>query len=518
MVVPRLSQAYLKLFNAQTCKDRLVELHAWLEGVVENTQAFCRQQAAQGKATDTSRFYRLRMDSVEARPLLLLSCFLLSGANSPLPHYFRGLPPFAVAREEINVQLERPVTALYPSRVRSSLPTHAGLGLRLTPSHEQDGKFLGATVSGFLRDVGDVDKALAAVPVGSRLARVNGIDVLDAPFDQVLGHIRAVGFPLRLRFIYAPPAPHRGGGSSVDASVAMTRGSFVEADLAAHRRVSNASVSSSDTARTGSALEGSGSDVTAVSIKSSADVRSYSVDARRASNASIFGSVIADLFGRKRVDSADQALDRSHHQQRTDEALASWDDIGGEFFDILSRGFYTSLPLSRLHEFRRRRAKLLDDELDSSLTATTKSEDEWKTLEQRKGQGVWTASSGAIGLCMGACKLRDMEAAMLEVPPALFSSRGIAGSEKRLAKGFVLVSINHESTFGLSFAKVMKKLTTAPRPTSVSFRWFRGAFDFARYARRSGELMVCGCVCACRLQSVPRDGAGRAERFEALEL
>lgn len=57
-----------------------------------------------------------------------------------------------------------------------------------------------------------------------------------------------------------------------------------------------------------------------------------------------------------------------------------------------------------------------------------------------------------------------------------FSARaGSMGSEKLWGKGFVLVSVNHESTFGRSFAAVVRMLSKASRPTSVCFRWFQGA-------------------------------------------
>ncbi|KAF1775390.1 NADP-dependent oxidoreductase domain [Phytophthora cactorum] len=256
--VPRLSQAYLKIFHAQHCKDRLVELHKWLEGVLENTQNYCqilqqKQEEQQkeklhelqqqrlkqleeqaklkttwknknhsnsdvpvtsinsGRVRAPSRMstttastrrssislktieqlgdpalYVLRTDKAEALPVVMLSCFLFAGANCPFPHVFGGMPSFALALEELNVQLEQAAPAAYPSKLRNSMTSRAGLGLRLTPSHEQEGQFLGAVVAGFLRDQQELDPALVDVPVGAKLVRVNGIDVSDSPFDQVL--------------------------------------------------------------------------------------------------------------------------------------------------------------------------------------------------------------------------------------------------------------------------------------------------------------------------------------------
>lgn len=47
-------------------------------------------------------------------------------------------------------------------------------------------------------------------------------------------------------------------------------------------------------------------------------------------------------------------------------------------------------------------------------------------------------------------------------------------NEKQLTKGFILVSVNNESTFGMRFNQVMKLLTKASRPTTIGFRWYKG--------------------------------------------
>uniref|UniRef100_M4BWF0 PX domain-containing protein n=1 Tax=Hyaloperonospora arabidopsidis (strain Emoy2) TaxID=559515 RepID=M4BWF0_HYAAE len=134
--------------------------------------------------------YVLRTDNSEALPVMMLSSFLLAGANCPFPHVFKDMPMFALALNERNVQLERVARSAYPSRLKNSMRTRAGLGLRLTPSQEQDGQYLGATVAGFLRNKNELDPALVDIPVGARLVRVNGIDVNDVPFDQVLIQLR----------------------------------------------------------------------------------------------------------------------------------------------------------------------------------------------------------------------------------------------------------------------------------------------------------------------------------------
>lgn len=582
--VPRLSQAYLKIFHAQHCKDRLVELHKWLEGVAENTQSYCQQlqhkqeqqekeqlhalqqqrlvqleqHAAVNKKQHKSRsssnatagrdnvamssmntgrlrapskmssttastrrrssislktieqqgdpaLYVLRTDKAEALPVVMLSCFLFAGANCPFPHVFRGIPSFALAMEELNVQLTQAAPAAYPSKLKNSMATRAGLGLRLTPSHDQGGQFLGATVAGFLRDQQELDPALVDVPVGARLVRVNGIDVNDSPFDQVLIQLRSLGLPLRLRFLYNPNLNRQRGNS-------MTPRSSVDATSAAESLSGRQRVISS----------ASGGSSSGNSTAGPADVgkpptdpshRSYSVDAPR-STSSLFGSVFGDLFGtgsgsevgrapgstsvassgivsatgKQRGETADIALGSAHHSMLNGggAALFSWDDLSGGSRDLISRGFFSYLPQSLLHELRqkRRAEKKAKDFLPEHDPSDSDDSDENQRPEDttaniRKAQGVWSTATGPIGLSFGACKMCDVEAAMLEVSPVFFSSRSEhRGSEKRLCKGFVLVSINNESTFGAPFAVVIKRLRSASRPTSLCFRWYKDYSPF----------------------------------------
>ncbi|GMF09854.1 unnamed protein product [Phytophthora lilii] len=449
--------------------------------------------------------YVLQIDKAEALPVVMLSCFLFAGANCPFPHVFRGMPSFALAMEELNVQLTQAAPAVYPSKLKNSMATRAGLGLRLTPSHEQEGQFLGATVAGFLRDQQELDPALVDVPVGAKLVRVNGIDVSDSPFDQVLIQLRSVGLPLRLRFLYNSNLNHQRSSSvtprgSVDATLEA------ESMSGRQRVISSASGGSSS----GNSTAGP-ADVGKPPIDPSH--RSYSVDAPR-STSGLFGSVFGDLFGagsgseaslssgptsannaglvsgtgKQRGETADVAMGSVHHGMLNGGgALFSWDDVNGASRDLISRGFFSFLPPSLLHELRQKRraerkAKSFlpeHDLSDSDDSDDNQRPEDIKAIMARKAQGVWSTATGPMGLSFGACKICDVEAAMLEVSPVFFSSRSEhRGSEKRLCKGFVLVSINNESTFDAPFAVVIKRLRSASRPTSLCFRWYQ---DFSPF-------------------------------------
>ncbi|TMW65545.1 hypothetical protein Poli38472_008187 [Pythium oligandrum] len=488
MVVPRLSQAYMKIFSAKSCKDRLVELHAWLTGVIENTQTYCQQKSSIFTTIPPERMNPAILDKTDALPALILASFLLAGANHPFPHLFKGMPSFAFAKEETNILLTK--APVYPSKLRSSLETNAGLGLRLTASHEQHGKYYGAMVSGFLRDVSEMDKQLAQVNVGSKLVCINGVDVADEPFEKVLSFLRSASLPLRLRFVYNPHLQRRTRGRSVylrgesSAAGALASPSGVRgrrsSTMSTYRDsmdrlsfdvtpTSNSSSTNTRNSRTSTTGVGNGLTRAASASASGAELggnvkRSQSVDARKSMG--IFGSVFSDLFGRRRVETADMVFDNQT------EEIFSWDDMGGEHQDLISRGFFTYLPQSMLHEMRSRH---------KSFQTNYEEPDEkaWKDLDKRKGQGIWSTAAGPVGLAFGACKLRDIEAAMLEIPPVFFSSLlSHMGSEKQLMKGFVLVSVNNESTFGVPFADVMKMLMKASRPTSLCFRWFKDYSPF----------------------------------------
>ncbi|RQM18451.1 hypothetical protein DD237_001777 [Peronospora effusa] len=448
--------------------------------------------------------YMLRTDKAEALPVMMLSCFLFAGANCPFPHVFRGMPSFALAMEELNVQLTQVAPAAYPSKLQNSLTTRAGLGLRLTPSHEQDRQFLGATVAGFLRDQDELDPALVDVRVGARLVRVNGVDVDDVPFDQVLIQLRSLGLPLRLRFVYNPNLNHK-------RSSLVTPQSSVNATSAAELSSGRKKVTSSVSGECGS---GNSAESQGVICKpfSNPSHRSYSVDAPR-SQLGLFGSVFGDLFGggsgsdankalgsnsvngtgivsatcKRRGETADMASGYHSLLKGSGSALFSWDDISGGSRDLILRGFFTYLPPSLLRELVQKRraeskAKAFLPEYDSSESDDS---DEYECMENktanlgRKAQGVWSTATGPIGLSFRSCKFCDVEATILEMPPVFFSSRREhQGSEKRLCKGFVLVSINNESTFGASFAITVKRLRSASRPTSLCFRWYK---DFSPF-------------------------------------
>ncbi|TYZ65870.1 hypothetical protein PybrP1_005603 [[Pythium] brassicae (nom. inval.)] len=505
VVVPRLSQAYLKIFYAKQCKDRLVELHAWLAGVVENTQRYFQAL----RETDPERVDALfaalwqppQSDgsfAKQAMPALWLCAFLFAGANSPFPHYFRGLPAFAHALEEVNIELAQ--APIFPSKLRSSIETRAGLGLRLTPSRELDGAYVGATVSGFLRGASELDPNLVKVQVGARLVRVNGADVADEPFDAVLSRLRAAALPLRLRFLYNPHWHRRERAKSVYVGELGASG---YADIGSPRRQRLSSIASTAASspsfggaqelKTRSRSSVASSSALSLSVAAPASStsaptarsrhapeRRFSVDSRK--SLGILSAVFGDLFGRRRHETADDALLlEGDDDDDPAAALASWDDVGGETRDVASRGFFSLLPPRLLHELRARE-RLLDDESElkpsdrdtgvggSSAAAKPEQQQQQKTT----ALGVWSTSTGALGLALGACRLRGVEAAMLELPPQLFSARPSAlGSEKLWGKGFVLVAVNNESTFGRPFAAVVRMLAKASRPTSVCFRWFQ---------------------------------------------
>lgn len=446
MVVPRLSQAYMKIFYAKQCKDRLVELHAWLAGVIENTQHFYQlQDQHQQKIHSSPGSGSINNSEKEEIPALWLCAFLFAGANSPFPNYFRGLPSFAFALEEVNIQLTK--APIFPSKLRSSIETNAGLGLRLTPSHDQQGKFIGATVSGFLRDASELDASLAKVQIGAKLVRINGVDVTDEAFDNVLNHLRSVGLPLRLRFLYNPHLHRRQRAKSLylKDSEDSIDAEHPDAEGRSQRMSSLASAASISSAqelhlRTRSSvglpattspvglsanllsrppMSGGGSSI-ATRSDSMAQQRRYSVDSRK--SIGIFSSVFGDLFGRKRNETADILY--ANNNQVDD--VFSWDDLGGEFRDIISRGFFSFLSQTLLYELRQRERLQYDESelkevsnLNSNNNNSSETDNAPKALNERKGQGVWTMSTGPMGFSFGACKLRDVEAAMLEIPPVV---------------------------------------------------------------------------------------------------
>lgn len=421
MVVPRLSQAYMKIFHAKHCRDRMVELHAWLEGVIENTQTYCSQ-----KGLTHEEFLRRLANygsnnassssGTEIMPAIMLSCFLLCGANTPFPHYFRGMPAFAMALEEMNIQLTTKAP-VFASKLRSSLGTNSGLGLRLTPTYEQQGKYFGATISGFLRDSSELDANLARVNVGSKLVRINGVDVADEPFDKVLLHLRSVGMPLRLRFLYDPQLSSRHHSKSLylkDGDAIKRTGNSAKTQDERSQR-SSAGANMDDTFRGSpgnSSKNGASASLVAMDGVMAAQ-RSYSVDSRK--SVSIFSSVFGDIFGRKRNDTADMLLSSNNQI----ENIFSWDDVGGEYSDQISRGFFSFLPQSILHELRQKRVPYVGKTKNDMVADAEDDAKTWKVLDKRKGQGIWSTSTGPLGLCFGACKIRDVQAAMLEISPAV---------------------------------------------------------------------------------------------------
>ncbi|RLN26558.1 hypothetical protein BBO99_00007252 [Phytophthora kernoviae] len=190
---------------------------------------------------------------------------------------------------------------------------------------------------------------------------------------------------------------------------------------------------------------------------------------------------------KQRGETADVALGAAHAMLNGSPVMFAWDDVSGESRDLISRGFFSYLAPSLLHELRQKRrlqkkakAFLPEHDLsDDSDSDDNQNPEDVKSIMARKAQGVWSTATGPMGLSLGACKICDVEAAMLEMPPVFFSSRlEHRGSEKRLRKGFVLVSINNKSTFSAPFSVVIKRLRSASRPTSLCFRWYQ---DFSPF-------------------------------------
>ncbi|CAI5730431.1 unnamed protein product [Hyaloperonospora brassicae] len=564
--IPHLPQGPVQLFHARHCKDRLVELSKWLAAVVETTRTYYmqlhRRQEAQGrdkrcalqpqrlaqeakkKTTNkqvqshltsakslagprsSSRAPRqqqkrsvslkaieqlgdpvlcvLRADETEAFPVMMLSSFLFAGANCPFPRVFQGLPTFALALEEQNVQLLRRALPAYPSRLKNAIVTRAGLGLRLTPNHEQDGLYLGATVADFLRNRNELDPALVDVPVGARLVRVNGIDVNDWPFDQLLIQLRSLAVPLRLTFRYDPHLKcHK--------SNTVTSHSHVDATSAAEPI--SGEQSGEHCTRKGSCAE--------CSVLDHTDMRNESMNSgRRTSSAdssqSKFGwlaLVFGNLFGcgnavsttsklRWTMDADFISLSSKRQDKPADvvsgpgclslldggkPVLCSWDEVGGESQNIVLRGFYSHLPHSLLRELRltdRNEVKANDCNRKRNQNESCAGEINMEVINASaspncEALGVWSTAYGCLGSLFGACTIQNVEAARLMQPPVFFStSAEHCASEKDLRTGLILVAINNESTFGHSFATVMERLRLAARPTSICFRWYE---DFSPF-------------------------------------
>lgn len=529
--IPQLSHSYLEIFYAQDCKDRLVELHTWLERVVAVTQLYCKKLCEKRQKVELDKFVKLqqqrlaqletpgkpvisrkqknhssndvtvdmtfdsfessrvgtskplskgsqrrstrlnlrtieqqqdprldvrRLENAEALPILMLSCFLFAGANCPFPHVFQAIPRFALALQELNVKIDQNV---YPSRLKNRTITKAGLGLRLMPSHEQDAKYFGATVAGLLRNQEEMDPALINVSVGAQLVQVNGIDTITMPFDQILVQLRHAGVPLRLKFLY-----NRHNNCPRSAGIAL-KSSGNTTTLPCTNQVP------------------SGSTTTLVT---KTPLTHCSVSDDRQSTSSLFSAMFGDWFGTRRVSQTQGTmgtdLNNTLEKQRGTSAgitwestwhpnatsLNSWDDINGASRDLISHGFYSKLSSSLLFELNTANKSSIYFP-DHENCGNNEHEDS----RNRTFQGVWSTASTSMGLTFSACTIYGVEAVMLASDPVFFASRPEhCDSEKRLCRGFVLVAINHKSTFGASIATVFTRLCSACHPTTLCFRWF----------------------------------------------
>ncbi|KDO23667.1 hypothetical protein SPRG_11115 [Saprolegnia parasitica CBS 223.65] len=398
MRFPSLSGSYLQMFRAKQCADRLVELHAWLEKV------FGLLQAAQS----------LPAPSKHAKLFVLLCSFLFAGANTPYISSTAptlALPAFAWSYQQVTIRLTQ--TPLYPSKVRSSIESDAGLGLRLAPAHrakeETATVYRGALLQAFLRQ--QVDTDLQHVRLGSHLTHINGVSVEDDEFASILFQLRSMARPMQLTFRF-DPRPYR----------------FEDDDLPERDRLS--SLATSD--RANSVYMAGGS----------MDVTEPQTPMR------VFESVFSDAFGRKRTDTIQLPDDVNEEvESNQDDVIESWDDVGGFVMDTISHGYF----FAKLHA----KAKPTD-----TAFAT----------------GIWSTAAGPMSVQFTGCRLRGKDAVYLSATPMLFNAPEPKNpprkQERRLERGMVLTAVNKESTFGRSFKDVLKLVESASQPTALTFRWF----------------------------------------------
>ncbi|KAG9405416.1 hypothetical protein AC1031_003303 [Aphanomyces cochlioides] len=384
---PSLSGSYLQMFRAKHCKERLVELHGWLSKTVELLQ----------KTPSTPDL------------LVQLCCFLFAGANTPYAD-FASLPAFAWANEEINIRLSG--TPIYPSKVRSSIETDAGLGIRLVPSvsrMEEGGiVYRGAMVHGFLRD--QYDNNVQYLRLGAKLSFLNGVSVEDEDFQTILLHLRNLARPMHLTFTYDR----------------HPRSTMSESDLERHNRLMSI----------GSAYSqgiGSTSSMDATELQTPMNV---------------LGSVLNETFGRRRTETISISL-VSDELDNQDDHLESWDEIGSFFMDTITVGFFSYLSL---------------DKPKSSKDAAGI----WSSPS-----GPMSILLTACKLRGRDAVFLSVNPQMFQPTSDTVSvSRRNKKPEMRLERGMVLTSVNNKTTFGLSFQETLRLIENASQPTSLCFRWF----------------------------------------------
>ncbi|OQR97261.1 hypothetical protein ACHHYP_12325 [Achlya hypogyna] len=401
---PSLSGSYLQMFRAKHCADRLVELHAWSEKVLGLLQAAQAVQSLPATAKTNPH----------AKLFVLLCSFLFAGANTPYVSPTAptpALPAFAWSPQQVTIRLSQ--TPLYPSKVRSSIETDAGIGVRLAPASrtkEDTGVvYRGALVQAFLR--AQLDNDLQHVRIGSQLTHINGVSVVDEEFQELLFQLRSMARPLQLTFAF-DTRPYQ---------------------LQDVPRSRLSSLATSD--RSNSIYMAGGSlDITEPQTP-----------------LHVFENVFSDAFGRKRSDTIqlpDDDDDAAADNQ--DDVVESWDDVGGFVMDTVSHGYFF--------------AKL------QGAPAKAKQPD------TAFATGIWSTAAGPMSIQLTGCKLRGQDAVYLSATPmvrrwsrALLTRRK---PERQLERGMVLTAVNKESTFGKSFQEVLRLVETASQPSSLTFRWF----------------------------------------------
>ncbi|OQR96494.1 hypothetical protein THRCLA_07262 [Thraustotheca clavata] len=399
MRFPSLSGSYLHMFRAKHCKDRLVELQAWLEKIVGILQS---SQGLQSLPV-------IAKSNPNAKLFVLLCSFLFAGANTPyisptVPTF--ALPAFAWSKQQVTVRLSQ--TPLYPSKVRSSVETDVGIGLRLAPfkkaKEEATVVFRGALVQAFLREQHECD--LQHIRIGSQLIHINGVSVEEEEFQTILFHLRSMARPMQLTFSFDPRPYHL-------------------MDVPNRDRFS--SLATSEHANS-IYMDGGSIDVT-----------------EPLTPMHVFENVITETFGRKRSNLIKLSEDEVDENQ--EEEVESWDDIGGYVMDTISNGYFFSKVYAP--------KKATDTAFTMGIwtTSTGPMSIQFTGCKLRGKDAVYlSAAPMAFGAPLVHSKLKK--------------------PERQLERGMVLISINRESTFGRTFKEVMKMLEQASQPTTLSFRWF----------------------------------------------
>nr|CCA27146.1 glycoside hydrolase putative [Albugo laibachii Nc14] len=450
IVLPKLSKRYIDCFKTTRNEDRLLQLRTWLGDVAgrigryyQTGKEFSSERTIR---CDTHQNIQSSCSSPTHSLASLLASFLLSGANVPIPSYIPRLPAFALSAKEINIQLfKRP---MYPSKVRSSCILSGGLGIRLAAASkcQRTGGHIGATVYGFLCENSLVDSELTHVPVGSQLILINGRNVRCQNFDDILNELQSVALPLRLRFSCVPVRSlHH---LEVHNSHTKPYGTTNRLRILHERNVKD-NVNCQST-------------IAQQYLQQNKLRRDQ--NARSQTAFSILGSVFTELIGMKGTKMRDFFYGKK-------KKSPSWDHFGA-FEDTFTTGFFTFLPSSLQN--------LQSNPSHNNLIAqdSQRLSDPGKNTDDKRGEiGVWSTTEGGhqLSLCIG--HVGDSEAGVLEKSLKTLDKKevnpNVDNREQSLKRGYVLVSINGESTFGKRFSRVVEMLIRASRPTTLCFRVFQ---------------------------------------------